>query len=77
MPLLSRRGDALLRAVSRFISTPRLRPNRRRQECRRGTLKRAPQSRASHGTSLYTLSTTYAFPFAFRILARTLITAGR
>jgi outer membrane lipoprotein-sorting protein len=34
---------ALLRAVSRVISTYRLRTGRRRQECRRGTLKRAPR----------------------------------
>jgi len=36
-------AHALVRAVSRLISTPLLRPKRRRQECRRGALKRAPQ----------------------------------
>src|ERR1700677_1238896 len=37
---MSRRAcvaHALLRAVSRLLSTPRLRPSRRRHECRRGT----------------------------------------
>jgi hypothetical protein len=30
-------AHALLRAVSRPVSTPRLGPHKRRQECRRGT----------------------------------------
>src|ERR1700677_2684682 len=37
---MSRRAcvaHALLRAVSRLLSTPRLRPSRRRHKCRRGT----------------------------------------
>jgi thiamine biosynthesis lipoprotein len=36
-------AHALLRAVSKLISTPLRSQTKRRQECRRGTLKRAPQ----------------------------------